>query len=315
MLRLPDKGILHSVNVHRSSLNIACDWLESSLLFDEDCDVVYRQDGVDQLVDSGIYDDQNFAEEFIVRVWRELYRRCLSLGSSCPYEVSGKSIRRRKRWRTVPAHAFCMALSLERFYDLDWASPLAGSYAAQGVIFERIAEASLRALGWSVLRTGWSSGQSNVRLPEVVQRVSRHLNEPNINDGVVHHYRDKNEHGLDLVISRPFFRDERGGKPTYLVQCASGDDEKQKRSTPDMATWRKFIGFSANPARAFVVPFAYEEEEFFRLCSEVDGMVVERYRLLSAGMPGKAWLPNDLKSSIAAALKARLPEIESLRAF
>jgi hypothetical protein len=314
MLRIPDRGMVRSVNKHNSSLSVVSDWIEASLLFEENCEKVSRSDVIDQLIDSEVYVKQDFADQFLIDVWKELSRRGRRLGRSCPFAIVGKVITRKKGWRQVPAYAYCMALSMVDLYHNDWLGPMGVSHAEQGELFERIAESSLATMGWSVLRTGWASGQSNVKLPKVVESVSAHLAESRINEAVVIEYKDYNEHGLDLVISRPFHEDSRGGKPAFLVQCASGLDETSKRKTPDISTWSKLIGFSSNPVRAFVVPFSYEENAFFRLCNDVDGMVLDRYRLLSAGRNGKGWLAADLKARIIGTLETRLQGVDRLRA-
>lgn len=89
------------------------------------------------------------------------------------------------------------------------------------------------------------------------------------------------------------------------MQCASGGDWMGKLHTPNIETWKRIITFSSSPQRAFSMPFALGDDEFFRCCTEIDGVLIDRYRLLSAGSTGD-WVSASLKSDLINWLLPRL---------
>lgn len=92
-----------------------------------------------------------------------------------------------------------------------------------------------------------------------------------------------------------FFFILNGDGSTYLMQCASGDDWTDKLHTPDIEVLKRLITFSSSPQRGIAMPFAQEDEEFSRQCNHVDGMLLDRYRLLSAD--GTDWVSSALKAT------------------
>jgi len=103
-----------SVNKHNVDFVALCDWLEGSLLFDDER--LSAADVVDVLIESEIYDSQEFAWEIVSFAWAELSRRLSWVGTGSPIKISKPSLKRLRAWRDVPAHSFCLALSFARWY-------------------------------------------------------------------------------------------------------------------------------------------------------------------------------------------------------
>ena len=154
--------------------------------------------------------------------------------------------------------------------------------------------------------TGWSK-TSHTKLNDIVDKISSLLGE---RKGDLKRWTsdDANEDGLDLLCYRPF-SDNRVGIPIYLMQCASGHNWKSKLHTPCLSTWTKIIIFAATPRKAFSIPFAIEDKVFPRFCGLVDGMLLDRYRLLFPLGKKANWLSAKLKPRI---IKWNRPRILSI---
>ena len=180
MLPFPESGVSRSVNVHNSDIHIFCDWIEGSMLFTRSS-VVSRTDIVDLLCEGSIYDDQDFANEWLDDAWSELQRRSQHLGRMSPFSVDGRVLTRHVTWKSCLPYSFCiLALLLRKspaWRPLMSASERSSYYAKQGSIFERISEEALACLGWTVHRTGWSSDDAD-QLSSVVESVSEAVGQP-----------------------------------------------------------------------------------------------------------------------------------------
>jgi hypothetical protein len=105
----------------------------------------------------------------------------------------------------------------------------------------------------------------------------------------------------DVVCHFPF-PDGWGGRPRYLVQCASGENWKGKKATPKVALWEKLIDFTTKPLRGIAMPFALLEDEFRREANDdLLALLLNRHRLgaLPQSGPGSwpdAMLRRDLNS-------------------
>ncbi len=305
MLDIPEIGLRPSVKSHNVDLEILCDWIESSVLFvDERLSV---SDVIDALCEVNIYQQQEFAAEIVENAWHEIKRRQQWLDQSAPIIAQRNHIHRKLSWDQAPAHSFCLTVASALYYKR-WARRFGSDYTEQGELFELLTKEALEALGWHVYRTGWASGSPIGNFQSIVLAVSDCLNETIINDAVVSLYEEAKEEGLDLVCYMPF-ADGRGGKPVYLMQCASGENWKGKCQSPNLTVWKKLIAFSSDPQRAFAMPFALHDNEFFKTCNRVDGMVIDRYRLLSAGRDGRAWISGELKERLVGWLKPRIASL------
>ncbi len=293
MLPLPRVGFRPSVKKHNVDRVVLCDWIEGSVAFVDD--TLSISDVVDVLCEYNIYREQSFAAELLQDAWAQMRRRGAWLGAGATFDVHNRRILRVRTWEDAPAHSFCIMLALFGLYK-DWAAELTRDFSKQGELFERLAEECLANLGWTTRRVGWSATQAT-KLDKLVGQIANDLREPL---GNVERWTKKsaNEAGLDLVCWKPF-PDGRGGKPVYLVQCASGDNWDDKMKTPDIATWDKIIDFSNPPVRGFAMPFTLDDGDFFRKARKVAGMLLDRYRLLSPCRAAAQWptakLANELR--------------------
>ena len=309
MLALPKKGVSRSVHAHNVDLAIVCDWLEASVLFDEDA--VSGADVVDVLRENEIYADQDFAWELTTIALSNIRRRGELMGTGFPVKLERATrLAAKYDWRNEPAYAFCLLLSLPGSYPSWWAA-FGKDFTEQGDLFEALTAESVAASlsGWSIHRTGWSRTTPN-KLTEVADRVATLLGEAT---GDLRRWTKQkaNEAGLDLLCFRPF-PDGRVGVPVYLFQCASGADWKSKLKTPDLRIWKKVITFASDPKRAFSMPFALEDDEFVYHCNIVDGLLMDRHRLLAPGQNKEKWLSNELAERLVKWIEPRVATLPKI---
>jgi hypothetical protein len=160
--------------------------------------------------------------------------------------------------------------------------------------------------GWEIHATGWTRTHSS-KLGNVVRDVAGRLGESlgNINRWT----RDTaNEAGLDLLCFRPF-PDGRVGVPVYLMQCGSGGGWEGKFATPNPQIWEKIIDFASKPKKAFSTPFAFLDDDFIRNTGLVNGLLMDRYRLLSPYRDNNNWLTMKLTRDLINWLKPRVGKI------
>jgi hypothetical protein len=308
MLQIPTKGISRSVTTHNVELDVFCDWIEGSILFIDD--KLSSTDIVDALTEDQIYDDQDMAAEMVANAWTELKRRALCVGDGVSFSISGSRITRQyPSWRDTPAHSFCVLLSLAKWHR-EWAQQFGSDYTEQGALFEYLTKETLERLfsGWIVHATGWTRTRTN-GLAAVVDTVASHLGE---SKGKVERWTrpTAKEAGLDLLCYRPF-TDKRVGVPVYLMQCASGSDWVGKLHTPSLRIWTKVVEFTTEPKKAFATPFAFLEDDFRINCNLVDGLLLDRYRLLSVVGSEEEWVSDSLKERIIAWCEPRVAELPS----
>lgn len=293
---------------HNVQLDTLCDWIEGSLAFDK-LNFISGAEIVDILHEEQIYESQDFAWALVHRALAELCRRQLCLAGGAPFNVKGKRIIRTKEWENIPAYSFCLTLACAKWYP-KWAASLGRHYTEQGQLFEQVASSALEKLlpGWKVRRMGWAPDNAK-KIKEVVSEVAEFLRESK-RDLEPWVSEEANEAGLDIVCYRPF-EDRRPGLPTIFVQCASGKHHEHKLGTPDRKEWGKIIDFTAVfPQRSFVTPYVFTDNEFKRVSNKVDGLLLDRVRLLSAGSDGGEWLSASLKDNLCKWVKPRIAKLE-----
>ena len=307
MLAVPDNGMRRSINRHNIKLEILCDWIEGNILFDENADEFSVMDVVDVLVEENIYEEQDFAEAIVADAWYELERRLNWIDPSRPFSVTYPRVKRIDSWQDTPAYSFCVLVSLAQCYKGWWHSISGNDYNEQGELFELLTQESLenQFSDWQIKRTGWSYTQPT-NLYETVNQTADWLGiatRNNINPDS----RGK-EAGLDLLWYYPF-PDKRAGFPVYLMQCTSRQDWEQKVGQPNIDRWDTFIDFVVRPQKAFAIPFALSDEDFKYQCVGMQGLFLDRYRLLAAARYCKRWESSSLKERI---IKWAEPRINQL---
>jgi hypothetical protein len=293
MLDIPGRGFQRSVNAHNVGLQAMCDWIEACVLFSEER--VSQRDIVDVLVEKQIYAEQDFAQQRVEDAWTTLRNRAKLLGDSPPYRFETLTLfRDGDTWKDNAPYAFLLTLSLAEHYPA-WASTFGVDFTDQGELFEKLLEHSLTALfpGWKVLRTGWSRSQTNT-LTAIVKKIAEQLHET---QGEVEKWTSDSakEAGLDVLIWRPF-EDAKGAYPAYLVQCASGRDWKKKLGTPNLLIWTRVVDWRSRglPRKALAMPFVLEPEEFTKYVNQVDGLLLDRLRIVAAAADNNQWVPKTL---------------------
>jgi hypothetical protein len=307
MLAKTQRGMARSIKAHNISLDVFCDWLEGNVLFQDDVELS-AVDVVDWLVEEEIYDSQDHAWQLVFDALRELRRRQTWLGQGFPIELTPTHLRRVKpTWRETPSHCFCLALAMRKWYP-NWAREFGQDFTEQGELFEELTKTSLQKLfpGWEVYSTGWSRTRTR-KLRSVVAAVAACLGEA-VGDVERWTKPRANEAGLDLLFYRPF-PDKRVGVPVYLLQCASGGDWEGKLHTPNLEIWTKIVQFASKPQKAFATPFALDGGDFVQNCNLVNGMLLDRYRLLSPARDDPDWVPVELRNRIIAWLEPRIERL------
>ena len=299
MLALPTYGFSQPTDISPEAdtmeLGILCDWIEGSVLFDQE--ELSTTDIVGILMAESIYTDQDLASAIVASAWNELKRRLRWIGQGSPFSFFRRTIRSKEVWEENPAYSFCILLSMPQCYT-GWKTSLRrGDYNEQGRLFELLTKVSLenQFSDWEVHQTGWS-GTNVAKLSEIVDDIASRLGEIK---GSIEPWAnpDGKDEGLDLLCYRPF-PDNRGGFPVYLMQCASGKSWIDKIRDPNLNVWTKMIPFTAKPGKAFAIPFALPEKEFKNRCNRFGGLLFDRYRLLAAANCNKEWVSDFLREEI-----------------
>lgn len=309
MLPIPDSGIHRSIKKHNIKFDFLCDWIEGSILFDESEDEFSMRDVVDVLIEESIYEKSDFAMEIIFDAWQELDRRLKCVTPRIPFSIANSRLKRVNPWQDVPAHSFCVLLSLAQCYKGWWNRVSGSNHNEQGELFELLTQESLKEqfLDWQIKRTGSSYTQST-KLHEVVYQVADWLGRPTKHDLDKRVKSSGKDAGLDLLCYHPF-PDNRAGFPIYLMQCASGQDWNDKVHTPDPDLWQDYIDFAVRPHKAFAIPYALSERDFRDQCILVKGLLMDRYRLLAASRYRQYWESPMLTNRI---VKWATPKVDQL---
>lgn len=309
MIGLPRKGIAVSVTAHNVDRHIFCDWIEASATF-LGLEIA-GSDIVDLLIENNIYKDQDFAWHLVEDAMRTLGLRSRLLGDGYPLVATEGGYEARGEWEDYAPYAFCLMLSLARSHS-NWIRDTFGpNYNEQGELFELLtAEAvSLSLSGWRVHPTGWTRTRTNL-LKQVVSDICAQVNEA-AGDVASWTKDTAKEAGLDLVSWRPF-ADGNVGVPVYLWQCASGMDWERKRKTPDLAIWNKVITWAVRPKRAMAMPFALSDNDMRQHSNVVEGLLLDRHRLLEPGINSRDWISEGLKSRLIDWLWPRVAQLPML---
>ena len=107
-------------------------------------------------------------------------RRVEWLGANSPIKVGDVYAENKLQdstWKVIPAHSYCLAVSIGPKYD-GWSAQIGGNYTLQGTLFELITKAAMesRFEQWHFLHTGWGSGIAS-NLKELVERLANAVGE------------------------------------------------------------------------------------------------------------------------------------------
>jgi hypothetical protein len=306
MLRPPSKGFALSVNVHNVQLDAMAEWLEGSITFiDKE---VSKTDVKDILIEENHYTSQDFAQERIDDTWAELARRTKCLGPVATFSVETKRLVRRIKWQVSPAYSFCLMLALQVAYRKTFLEMFEGQgYTVQGELFERLTAEALEHIGLRTHSTGWSHAASN-SVADKVEAIGKHLGEPH-REAAVEQWTEARakDAGLDVICHLPFI-DGLAGRPLLFVQCASGENWRDKRHTPNIQQWMKLLELATEPRRGISHPFVELSDDFRRSANcDYLMLVLDRHRLSRPRNVNKAkWTSRHLSNDVNAWTKSRL---------
>lgn len=308
MLPLPERGFARSVQSINVDENILADWIEAScLLLNED---ISKSDIADILVEEQICDaeGQELARQIADMGFQEVERRGRHYGDPSPYRRLADRLEPRLAWQDHPVLSFFLVLSIARIYPT-WAATIA-DHGVQGDLFERAVEGACPGLlpGWVSYRSGWSPTNA-VSIPSIVDDLCPLLNtrgHPDLLEWIPDQAKDG---GLDIVCVRSF-ADEREGLPTFLVQCASGANWRQKVTTPNPDEWQKYLDAAVSPSTAIAAPFVISTKDLRLAGLKGQIIVFDRTRLLSSLSDEHVSLDEELLFELinfVAAYRANLP--------
>ncbi len=309
MLAWPDKTIqLHwrREEDHENDLQLVSDWLEGQILFGEEEGVVLSE-VVDIMLEKQVSDDDKQCWVFIEDAFNRLKQRHGVIESTTPIAFNdGSALLKSERSHT--ALRFCTMLALGELFK-HMREVVFVPHSDRGYLFERLAENALTSLfpRWKTVRTGWTP-EKPANITSLVQTMTGSLNEL---AGNHEHWSplDAKDEGLDLYCYYPF-DDIHSGYPVYLIQCATGINWRGKIAKPSLRGWEKYIQFTCSPRKGFIIPFALKD--FWVHGKEIEGPLLDRYRLLSFDTPENEWLSPDLANELESWL---IPRIASLQAL
>lgn len=302
-------GFRRSITKHNVDITVLADWAEACALFSEESRVTGAS-FIDMLIEEEVYDDQDFCWEIIDEGFLELQRRS-RMNPAYPVLTRDRAIERLvASWHDAPAHSFLLLLTLAQRYD-NWTRVMPVEYNLQGDLFEQLTRESLVSQfpEWIIHPTGWTK-TNPAHLQELVTDIAGRLGEI---QGDVKAWTgpEAKEAGLDLLCYRPF-PDGHVGVPLLMLQCASGAwDEPGKVKTPDIDIWTKIVVFASRPKRAFATHFSFTRHKFRKVAGQVDGILLDRHRLLGA-KPENEWVSNELRQRLIEWLDVRVQRLSEL---
>ena len=304
MLALPESGMSSSRSSHNVNFDYFCDWLEATVLFQED--PVSMSDVLDILLENEVYVDQDFAEQLVANAWVVVGWRFKTLGNPLGLSATGTRLEKEVGWENYPAYAFCLLVTCTS-YLYPTATAAYADYTEQGGLFERLSCESLAQMlpGWTVKAIGWTP-ENPVKLRDSISDITASMNELPGAEVELHVTASANEIGLD-VLAYKRYNDSHSSLPVFMLQCASGKDWKRKRKTPDLAIWRKIVSFNSNPVRGMTIPYAFADQSTFRKeATPVEGVFLDRYRLLSPVATNGDWISPELNADLRSFVAARV---------
>ncbi|WP_295376863.1 hypothetical protein [uncultured Pseudacidovorax sp.] len=308
MLALPESGMHRSVSAQNVNLGIFCDWLECNALFSEES--FSKSDVIDLLVENEIFDEQDFASALVDSAWGIVRSRVDRIQSAANIRVERSRIEREGVWTDDVGYSFCLSLCCLTYLYPRALNAANRDVQLQGDLFEAFTVESLGRMlpQWEIRRVGWSPSNP-VRLKDCIDEIIAELNERENNDRELHVTSSANELGLD-ILAHYSFGDADSASTVLMIQCASGDNWKQKRHTPQLEIWNKIINFVSRPIKGFAIPYAFADITDFRThATPVSGLFLDRNRLLNPAKDGVAWLSDPLGVRLKAWCEMYVPAL------
>ena len=301
MLQVPTSAIKQAARSSGYAYSPIADWIEGSVLLGRP---QYRRgDFLDALLDdqAGFQDPEeetdpeaafsrsDRANSRLMEAWQELRRREKALGKQSPFAVKGTTISRRKTWRAWPEYSFCVFLALRPYYRSLNRTVFGKNYVQQGALFEGLVRNSVRAWGWKTVSAGFTEGNF-ARLVERLPVISNQIGVPVGGNLARWLSDDAQDGGLDVLAWLPF-NDERPDQLFLLMQVKSGRDWEESLDQPSLRFWGKMLDFSSPPYKGLAMPFEIDDTTFSRKSNTLEGLLLNRSRLLAPAPSGQ--LPPD----------------------
>jgi hypothetical protein len=295
MLRIPESGFNTSTIYHNSDLKIAADWIEASLLFSNNTSLS-KSDIVDILHEENIYREQDFAKEFVDNCWDEISRRHNNIRNNTYIQIEKLKLVKNINWSETPAYSFCLLTCLNTYYD--FTIKKTDFINQQGELFEEVTKESLSTLfpNWNVFRTGYDR-HTKKKFPQLLESISRELKISVKTESSMYFSNSQHDAKLDLILFR-HFEDNYCNIPIYLFQCASGENWLRKKMEPSIEHWKKLLCFDSHPVKGFSIPYCLDLKEHRLHSSQIDGILLDRMRILSAVSIKQDWISDSLKRSL-----------------
>lgn len=300
---IPDSGFTYSAEKINMDITVVSDWVEATIFFKEE--ELSQSDVSDILIENQLCKGDEIAQQIVDAAWNELKRRSRWTRNTGLLSFEDQWVRKGRDWQGSPAHAFCLLLSLAPKYSW-WTNEFGRDYNEQGELFEQVTKFSLETQfddEWTVIPTGWSRANP-AGLSSVVEEISEHIYEAPRSMPLWVSSNAK-EIGLDLLCIRKF-SDNRAGIPIYMLQCASGNDWTDKVHTPNLNRWKKIIDFYSFPVKGLAIPFCIDDDLFLSNTLDIEGLFLERCRLLCAESVNPNWLPQELVDRLIAWVNPRI---------
>ncbi len=234
--------------------------------------------------------DGNLKEEDIDSVLGEMIRRKNLYGDSAPFEVDGRSIKPKIKWKDKPELIMCLIFSLfgvEKKKGKDDGTKL----------FERLSREAVKSyLGGEAEVIGFPNKK---KLKEQIGCLSKRMCEQK---GSRCPKPDDKDKGVDIIAWKSH-GDMRPNQIILLLQCGAGLNFSQKRAI-SIPAWREFVNWSAEPIQGIMIPKIASDEEWIEI-RDYYNLIFDRIRIYKA-IYQKRLSDSKLKKQILDWCKGRL---------
>lgn len=237
-----------------ASLKSIADWIELKVAIDGEI----TKAEVDHFLNNNDYSgDAEKVENYLNSIWLELKKRNREYHEVQPMIIDKFSIETNINWKESPEYILMLILSLE---GNGWKTQ------ETAIIFERICKEVLEEyIGGQAKVVGFPKKVS-------VQEICNEIKEDFIQE-LPTRYKDRK---LDVVGWKKI--DSRNNKLLILMQCAAGNDWRDKTTELQAEVWRDYIRFSCTPTRAFGFAHCIDDDLFFETGKE-GGVIFDRLRI------------------------------------
>lgn len=273
-----------------NSISAVSDWIE--LVVSIRRDIVSRPFVASSI--EGTYGEEP-SEPFLATIWRELASRQRQYIRP-NFSVEDRTVEAQLDIQPTPEYIACLLLSVYGLQD---------NAHIPAKLFERISrEAVERYLSGKAKVFGWPfdeivspADSEESQIMRKIKELASDMGERFV-EAPAARYKDR---GIDVVGWIPF-TDKRSGQVVILLQCAAGQNWKDKNPVP-VEAWCEYIHWSCNPSKAYAVPCVVDERDWHDE-SKIKGIIFDRIRIINLLSEGirELKLRNDIDSWVHAQL-------------